>query len=152
MGLKEQYQKLAKKNKLPSYDSLNNEFEITSIEETNFLLREIRRKITEKIELYVKVLDGLLHPESDLCGLLECRVFSDKDKSEMFALYKKLMFLDRLSIESAIDEDDKKSSEFINQVVKQWSDIKKNFLPIIKKMKESWLKDTDIKEELGYMG
>ena len=152
MGLKEQYQKLAKKHKLPSFNSLNNEFEIISIEETKFLFREIRRKITEKIELYVKVLDGLLHPEAGLCELLECRVFSDEDKSEMFALYKKLMFLDRLSIESAIDEDDKKSSDFINEVWNQWDDVKKKFLPIAKKMKGSWLKDTDIKEELGYMG
>ncbi len=152
MELKEQYQKLAKKNKLPSFDSLNNEFEISAIEETDFLLREIRRKITEKIELYVKVLDSLLHPEACLSDMYECRVFSDEEKNKLFNLYQKLMFLDRLSIESSIDEDDKKSSDFINEVVKQWDDIKKDFLPVARKMKESWLKDTDIKEELGYMG
>jgi hypothetical protein len=116
------------------------------------LLRETRRKITEKIELYIKVLDGLLNPEAGLCDMLECRVFSDEEKSKMFNLYKKLMFLDRLSVEVSIDEDDSKSSEFINEVWKQWDDVKKEFLVVVKKMKESWLKETDIKEELGYLG
>ena len=62
------------------------------------------------------------------------------------------MFLNRLSIESSIGEDDKKSSEFINEVWKQWDDIKKKLLPYVKKMKESWLKEMKVKTELGYLG
>ena len=41
---------------------------------------------------------------------------------------------------------------FINEVWKQWRDINKQFLPVVVKMKESWLKETDIKEKLGYLG
>ena len=55
-------------------------------------------------------------------------------------------------IEISIDEDDKKISEFINEVLKQWDDVKEEFLAVVKKIKESWLKETDIKEELGYLG
>ena len=45
--IKKRYEELVKKYKLPSFTSLNNEFEISTIEHEEFLLREIRRKIDE---------------------------------------------------------------------------------------------------------
>ena len=54
MEIKTLYQSLAKKHNLPDYDKINNEFEIATIEHTAFLLREIRKKISEKVELYKK--------------------------------------------------------------------------------------------------
>ena len=52
MKIKEEYEKLKEKHNLPDFKEINNEFEITTIEKEEFLLREIRRKIYEKIELY----------------------------------------------------------------------------------------------------
>ncbi len=152
MNIKENYQKSEKKHNLPGFDSLNNEFEINDIEETEFLLREIRRKITKKIDVYVELLEGLLYPAEGLCDMHECRVFSEAEKNRMFELYKKLMFLSRLSVEISIDENDSRSSDFINQVWKHWAGIKKELLPFVSKVKDSWLEETDIKEEPGYMG
>ena len=62
------------------------------------------------------------------------------------------MFLDRLSIEISIDENDQRTSEYIQTVFRKWNEIKKLYLKFIKMLKESWLKDIDVKEELGYMG
>lgn len=152
MEIKKRYQSLAKRYKLPSFDSINDEFEISTIEEKAFLLREIRRKMTERIELYTKILNGLLQPEAVLSDMYECRIFTDEEKEGIFDVYKRLMFLNRLSIDTAIDEDDKRTSKFINDVWKEWPKLKKKFSGFVKKMKDGWLKETKIKEELRYLG
>ena len=50
MEIKKKYEELAKKYNIPSFDEINNEFEIALIDEESIILREIRRKITEKKE------------------------------------------------------------------------------------------------------
>ena len=151
MGLKEKYQELEKKYNLPSYDELNNEFEISSIDCEDFLLREIRRKIAEKVELYVKLLDEWLNPEASISNMHESKLFNDKDRNDIFQVYKRLMFFDRYSIESALSEDEK-SAEFIKDVFKEWDEVKQKIAGFVKKAKESWLEEVDVKQELGYMG
>jgi len=149
---KKKYEELATKYKLPSFDSLNKEFEISTIEENEFLLREIRRKIIEKLENYIKLLEGILHPETEICDMYECSVFSDEEKNKLFELYKKIMFLDRFSAETSIGEDDSKSSDFIKEVFEQWESIKKELLFMVKRLKEGWLEEKNVKTELGYLG
>jgi len=149
---KKKYEELADKYKLPSFDSLNKDFEISTIEETEFLLREIRRKIIEKLENYIKLLEGILHPEAGICDMYECGAFSDEEKNKLFELYKKIMFLNRFSAETSIDEDDSKSSNFIKKAFEQLNNIKKELLPMIKRMKEGWLEEKKVKTELGYLG
>ena len=150
--MKQEYQKLAKKYKLPSFDSLNKEFEISDIETVDFLLREIRRKINERFENYIKVLEPILQPEANVCDMHECKALNEDEKKRVYELYRKLMYLNKFSIETSINEDDKKSSLFINQVWKDLDKIKKDFKQIVVKLKDSWLKESDIDEELGYMG
>jgi len=153
MGVKERYLELSKKYRLPSFDEIDNEFEISTIEKEHFLLREIRRKITEKIEVYAKILEEILHPDPPtVSNMYESGVFDEKSRDEIFVLFKKLMYLNRLSVEASIDENEQKSSDYINAVFKNWKDIKKEFLRHIKNAKESWLRDIDIKEKLGYLG
>ena len=150
--VKEKYQKLAKQYKLPSFDSLNNEFEISTIEETEFLLREIRRKIDEKLELYAKVLEPVLQPEANVCDMHECKALNDEEKKIAYDIYKKIMHINRFSIETSIKEDNKKTSIFINKIWHDWDKIQKDFLNIIVKLKESWLSEGDSEEVLRYMG
>jgi hypothetical protein len=152
--IKKKYEELAKKYSLPSFNNLNNEFEISTIEHEEFLLREIRRKIYEKIEVYVKILESILQPDtSSLSDMYECRVFNEKEKEDIFKLFRRLLFFDRFSIETSVNEDDKKSAEFINGFWKEWDEIKKEFSSFIKKMKEECLKENKImEEERGYLG
>ncbi|MBW2966112.1 hypothetical protein KY342_03340 [Candidatus Woesearchaeota archaeon] len=152
MKIKEEYNKLKEKYNLPEFSDVDNEFEISIIEHEEFLLREIRRKITEKMEDYIKVLERILQPETVLSEMYECKIFTDEEKDVFFKLFRRLMFFDRLSVETSIDENDKKSAEFINDFWKDWGNIKKELSDFIKKLKEGWLKETKIKEELGYLG
>ncbi len=150
MTIKETYKKLQKTYKLPKFEDINSEFEITTIENKDFLLREIRRKIAEKIQAYIKILEGLMQPEPTITNLHEIRALDEKE--QVYQIFKGLMILERTNIETSVDENDKKTADFINHCWKKWSNIKKKLLKIIQELKKSWEEESELKEELSYMG
>lgn len=152
MQTKNQYQELAKKHKLPDYNKLNNNFEISNIEETEFLLREIIRKIAEKIESYTKVLNNLLQPEANYSDMYEASALSEKERDNAFKLLKKLMHLDRYAIEALVDNSDESMTRFIKSTFEDWPTISRDFLFIINKLKLSWLEEIKVKTDVGYLG
>ena len=152
MGVKEDYTELSKKHKLPSFAEMEREFEISTLDEEGFLLREVRRKITEKVELYFKFLEEILQPEITIANMHESREFNEEEREKIFKLFSKLMFLYRLSMETSVNEDDQKSADYINTVFTDWDNIKDQFSKIVAKAKESWINEKNIKEDLGYMG
>jgi len=155
MKIKEEYDKLKGKYYLPIFEEINNEFEISTIENEEFLLREIRRKIGEKIEEHIKILESLLQPDTvSLSDLYEYRFFSDEERKDIFKLFRDLVSFHRFSIETSINENNKKTSGFINSFWKEWPQMKSEFLVFIKKIKEDWLKETKIidDDKGGYLG
>jgi len=153
MDIEEKYEKLNKEYGLPSFKEINREFEIYTIENEEFLLNEIRKKISEKLEAYTKFLEEqVLQPSTDISTAYEFDVFEDEERKKIFKLYKRLMFFSRFSIEAGLDENDKKTAEFINSIFEEWIELKKRMLEFVVKLKKSWLKKKDIKEDLGYMG
>lgn len=150
--IQKKYDELKKKYALPSFNDINNEFEISTIENNDFLLREIRKKIDERIEVFLKILNTLLQPETNICELHECRDFSEKDKDDAFLLYKELMLMHDSALIAGIICDEKEDAKFISEAFKGWQPVKKKILAVMNKMKDSWKKDVTISEELGYLG
>lgn len=151
-NIKKDYEILRKKYSLPDFDSLNNEFEVFSIENKQFLLKEIRRKIIEKLDAYAKILESLLQPDTaSLSAMHECRFIEDKEKEDIYKNYKRLMIIDRNSIISSLGNE-KEEAEFIKSSFEEWLRLKKDIGPIMKKIKSTWEKEADVKEELGYLG
>ena len=83
---------------------------------------------------------------------MSAQITSYKINRVLFELYKKIMFIARFSAETSISEDDSKSSNFIKEAFEQWNNIKKELLPMVKRMKEGWLEEKKVKTELGYLG
>ncbi|MCX6706673.1 MAG: hypothetical protein NT001_00855, partial [Candidatus Woesearchaeota archaeon] len=93
-----------------------------------------------------------LQPDTTISDLYECKVFTDDDKKSMFETYKKLMIMHNSALIAEIESDDRKTAEFISDSVKKWPSIKKEVLSVVRKMKESWTKDIEISEDIGYLG
>ena len=140
------------KQKLPSFDELNNDFEISSITEKNFPLRAIRRKIMEKVLKYMTILESLIQPETHFTDLYESKFFNDSERHEILILYKKLKQFERETYEIALNEDDKDNADFINVFFIEWKAMKKQLIIIIKKIKGSWKEESKDKEVIGYFG
>ena len=103
-----QYAELRKKFKLPDFKEIDFEFEISDLEETNFLLRAVIRKIADKLEFCSTMLEEILQPDtSNLYAMHETRFFDEQEKKGMNELYSKLMALNRHCIEVLLSLDEK---------------------------------------------
>lgn len=147
------YNKLRKKYKLPKFNEIDSEFEISNLESARFLIKNILRRIEEKLEFYIEVIGNLVHPDaSSLSTMYEVRYFSDDEKNDVYMLFKKLMKANRSIIELVLVSDEKKQTDFLKGFLNEWQDMKKELINHIGKMKDSWEKESTIEEDLGYFG
>lgn len=152
--VKEEYYKLKKKYSfLPNFTELNNEFEITTIENTDFLLREIRRKMGEKFSIFMDRLARTLQPETiSISEFYEFRCFTTDEKTELFALFKELRFQYRHFMNLDLMINDKKEAEAIRDALKFWQSFRKKLLPFFETLEQCWKKEYEEKEILEYLG
>lgn len=150
INLKEEYQKFTKYN-LPSYEEINKEFEIYSIEKPDFLLTNIRRRIHEKLAFFARILEGILYPNpSSLVNIQEAKFFTEEEKNEILNLYKKLVILERNSDKLDIKGDEKDEADFINKIFKEWPAIRDQMLDFIKKIEKEWKKEEKSSEDFYF--
>ena len=152
--IEKQYNELKKKLKLPEFKELDFEFEISDLEETNFLLKATIRRMAEKLDFYSTMLEEVLQPDtSNLYAMHETKFFDEEEKKQMYELYTKLMNLNRQSIEVSLEHNEKDEADFINNLLNEWKDLKQELLRFVRKMRASWkTEEADIKEDLGYLG
>lgn len=151
--IEKQYNELRKKLKLPEFREIDNEFEISDLEETSFLLRAILRRVAEKLDFYATMLEEVLQPDaSNMYAMHETRAFDEDEKNKMYDLYSRLMNYNRQTIGLSLAHNEKEDADFINNFLNEWKELKKELLKYVKKMKDSWKTEADIKEDLGYLG
>ena len=150
--IKAEYEKLRKKHTgLPEYNKLNDDFEISNIDYPNFLLREVRHKMIEKIIDFAKVFEDLITAES-FVNMHELKAFVSEDRKKIFDLFKELMKINREALALRLVEDDKINAKFIAETFQKWQLLKKEINPTLQKLKSAWDTDIDIKQKLTYFG
>ena len=152
--IEKQYNELKKKLKLPEFKDIDFEFELSDLEETNFLPRAIIRRIAEKLDFYTTMLEEVLQPDtSNLYAMHEMKNFDENEKKRMYELYARLMSFNRQSIQVLLEHNEKEEAEFINNALNEWKIIRQKLLKFVRKMKGSWnMEEADIKEDLRYLG
>lgn len=150
--VRKRYEALKKKYGLPKFDELDSEFEISTLEHEDFLLSAVRKKIMEKVGDASCLLEEVLHPDTNLADLYESRVFDEDEKKGLFEIYKRLMFADRYATELSISNDEKLDADFVKSFTAEWRKLKPDLVKFIRKLKESWEKETEEGEVAGYMG
>lgn len=153
--IKAAYAKLAKKYKLPNYEALNQDFEIETLDDTNFLLRNVRNKIGEKMEFCIKLLTSILQPEQNITDLQECKMFSDEQKKKIYLLYKNLMVQMRFTGVLSMASTEKEEASYLATFYAEWSaknGYRDQLRKILQTLKDSWAKGTEAEDDLGYMG
>ena len=152
--MKEAYKQLKKDFGLPDFDVLNKEFEIITIEPEGFLLREIKRRINEKLSSARDLLTALIQPEStSLVDLYECRCFDEAEKNKIFALFSNVMHLKRKINESELLLDDNVDAALIKEAAEIWPKLRKQMIPFVKELEACWktMPESD-KESKEYLG
>lgn len=146
--LHQELKETIKQYKLPSFNDLDREFDISNIEHDGNVLRAIRRKMVEKIELFCKIIESLMFPDaSSLSSIQESKILDDDTRQNMLNLFKKLMIYDRISLSLEIENDEKKNIKFIQDLFAEWKEFKPQLMVIVKNMTDAWSKDDESIEE-----
>ena len=139
--LKEDYKKARKIYDIPTFEELNLNFQIEKIcdIETDFLLLEIRKHISEKLSGYLKLIETLINPMSAQMLVYHIiKTLTPKDQETLRILYKKLAKLEIKILELDIDFDEKKEALFIKNAFDEWQTIKKDLLEMVINVQENW--------------
>lgn len=153
--IKKEYELLSRKYKLPSFEDIDNEFEVSGIEDINkkFLIRIIRRRINDKVVFFNRILESILQPNaSSFVHLHESKFFSDEEKQEILSSFRKLMGLERESLGLDIEPDIEKDVEFINKVFIEFNEIKKKTKKVASVLEEAWSKEEEKVVSESYFG
>ena len=135
--LKEEYLKFKEKYKLPEFSELNELFDIEEIDiDTEFLLRKVRRVISERIGGYLRFVEIILNPSNAPMFFFKLiKKLDENDKQSLSDVYDILGKFEVEILALDIDYSEEKEADFIKSVFIIFSgDIKKKLLEVIKKM------------------
>ena len=152
MNVKDTYDAVKKKYTLPDFEDIDHDFEISYIDHEAFFLREVRRKMVDKMEYFLKILEEILQPETTISNMHECKIYTDSEKEELYNLFRQLMIWHRNALLLTVESNDKSEAEFVSGFAKEWKSIKPLLLKSVKAMRDSWSHHTELKEDIGYMG
>ncbi len=141
--LRKEYEKIKAKYKLPSFDYLDEEFEISTIkiEEQAKLIKAVLRAIANKISVFMSVLESVIDPSHQtMHDLIEKSNITDEEKQKMFALYKTLGKLYHESFLVFL-QDEKEITHYISMLVREWPKIKEKQISFTKQIVQSWEKE-----------
>ena len=147
--MKERYEKLRKEYSLPDFEKLNEDFQIEKLSEieTEHLLREIRKFISEKVSSYFKFLESILNPMNAPVFIHSIvRVLSEEGKQKINQMYgeMEMVQLELLDLDTIYKE--KKEASFIKSTQEKWDIMKKEMEKIIKNIRSNWANSEDQKE------
>ena len=135
--LKKRYISVQKKNKLPSFDVLNENFEIDKIDrDTDCLLRLIRKVMMEKVVNSLSFLDLILNPvNAPRMYVAYARSLTAEDRKIIDEIYTSLSSVSLASLDLEVDYSEKKEAEAVKKILLAWNSVKPKFRIIMSNMK-----------------
>jgi len=150
--IKKQYEKISKKLNLPDYKTLNEEFDIAKIGESETILRDIRKSMMLKMSSALQFVEILLNPSTgNMFHMFLVKGVTSEDKQILDELFDKLGEIEIYSYERDITYNEEKEAEFITEKFKDWKEMQKKLDKLTKRLKESWRK-IQFKKSRSYFG
>ncbi|MEK6757617.1 MAG: hypothetical protein AABX88_00670 [Nanoarchaeota archaeon] len=145
---KENYGKLRIKHKLPSFEELNEDFQIERVAEveTDILIREVRKFLSDKFSNYLRFIEAILNPATAPMFVFSMvRLIGNEEKIKLSNAYKQLAKNEVILIELDLKFSEEKEAEFIKESFKTWQELKKDILSVMVFVKKNW----DNKQEVN---
>ncbi len=149
--LQAKYAELEKRYGLPSFDKLNEDFNIEKIKRGEILLaRVIRKTAMDKIVSYIGFIEMLLNPmNAPRMYLVYIKQMTSEDRRLIEEIYSKLSDLMLSSFNLDVDYSEKDETEMIKRIYEEWNKLK----PSIRKLMDSIQKPaSSATKEKSYFG
>ena len=150
--LKKQYAEFKEKYDLPEFSELNEIFDIEEVDvETDFLLRKIRRIVSERIVGYLRFFEIILNPSNaPMFAFKMIKKLEEKDKQNLTEIYEKLGNLEFELVKLDLNYDENIEAEFIKKVHKTFLSLRKDILVVVNTMLNGG--SSEKKERGSYLG
>ena len=139
---KKDYAVLKEKYSLPSFQELNQEFEIEDLSETetDFLLRLIRKSLSEKTAFFSKFIEVIINPGEggSLFAFSMAKSLAQEDRKALSEIYEKISKLQLESIKRDIAYSEKEEAIFIKKIYSFWEEAKKTLLRTLEIIDSNW--------------
>jgi hypothetical protein len=135
--LKEKYEIFKKKYNLPDFNDINKAFDIEELDsESDFLIRKIRRYISEKLAGYMRFIEVLLNPSNAPIFFFKLiKKLDNTDKETLTRLYEELGNIELETIALDLEYNEEKEADLIKKLYNLFNDeIKKELLFTLKKL------------------
>lgn len=151
---KEDYEKIREKYDFPSFEEVNEEFEISAIDvaKVNSIPRAILRIIGNRMGVFLNYLEPVISPNPQgLHAFIEVDNTSNDEKKKMFEFYKSLSYKYHKSYSLELTEDEESVVKEIKKILRDWGKIKKDFKEHCDVINEAWKKEKE-KERVETVG
>ena len=150
--MKDKYMVLQEKYGLPSYEDLAKYFSIENIDEEDNILKEICKKMFNKIEFLADFVESLIQPDSSISTMHEASNLSKDARKNLKIYYRKLMGMSRDLLISNLEFEEEDAAKNINNIFERWLNIKDEIKELLSELRDTWSRDYEIKEDRGYFG
>ncbi|MFA4960308.1 MAG: hypothetical protein WC548_01460 [Candidatus Pacearchaeota archaeon] len=152
--LKLEYNKVKEKFKLPIYSEMAEDFDIEKLaeKESEYLVREIRRAIVEKLAGYMHFFELLINPASSPLFIFSVlKSIDKKTRDKINSIYKKFskFQIESMKLDTIYNEENE--AKFIRDFFKEWQILKKEIHKIIE-MFEANIDESSEEKRSGYFG
>ena len=152
--LKERYAEIQQKYDLASFDDMNHDYHIERLceLETDYLIREIRKFISDKLQNYAKFIENLLNPTNASMFIYSViKTLNEEDKKVLVSVFKKLTRWEVELIDLDLEFLEEKEAKFVREFSKDWQETKKDLHKILDSIKTNWDKEIE-KNSKAYFG
>lgn len=152
--LKQEYIKFKEKYNLPEFSEMDKVFDIEEIDtDTDFLLRRVRRIVSEKISGLLRFIEIILNPSNSPIFIFKLiKKINEEDKKQLSEVYEILGGFELEVIKLDLDYDESKEAEFIKKAYNLLNkELSRKLLNIIEKMSNN-NKSKEEKDKGSYFG
>lgn len=154
MELKKEYGKLREEYNLPSFEDINDEFEISVIdlEKINSLPRAILRVMYNKMGIFLQYVEPVINPSPQgLHAFIEVENTTNDEKKEIFTFYKDLSHKYHKAYALELVEDKNAVIKEIKNIWGYWGKVSSDFKKISEIIIKSWEREKE-KEKVDTIG
>ena len=144
---KKEFEKIGIKN----VDEFDKYFEITSIKDEGFLLRQVRRKIADKFDHVIQMLTHYIEPDG-LTQFNDAHALSEDDRNDVMRILKEFSILYKEHVMLEIESSDNEEKEYCRKSLDIYKANIKALKSLLVKIKESYSKEESIKTSADYLG
>jgi hypothetical protein len=152
--IKADYKSLSKKYGLPGWTELEENFDISKalIDGGELILKDVRRKINEKIMAYIHIFETFINPQTaPMFVLISIKTLDEKKWEKVKGVYKELTRIQFKQILADTDYSEHGEAELIREMYTIWEKEKKVIKEVIEGMDREYGADSPI-SKTNYFG